>query len=247
MIPKTIHYIWLGGNPLPEIAKKCMASWEKFCPDYEIKKWDESNLDIDKFKFVRQAYDAKKWAYASDALRFDILNTCGGIYLDIDVEFIKPLDESFLKNKAFFAFEKVDSIAPGLIFGAEKGVKEVEELLDIYKNLSFLDENGKPILKTVCIISTNYFKEMGLKTDNTIQDINGVAFYPTDYFCPKSLSDGKIRLTTNTYSIHHYLASWVPLRKRVKAKILQFIKRIVGEKNVEKIKIRMGKKKNDNS
>ncbi|NCB48034.1 MAG: glycosyl transferase [Clostridia bacterium] len=247
MIPKIIHYIWIGGKPLPEIAVKCIKSWKKFLPNFEIKRWDESNLDIDKFKFVRQAYDTKKWAYASDVLRFDILNIYGGLYLDIDVEFIKPLDESFLKNKAFFAFEKEDSIAPGLIFGAEKGVKEIEDLLNIYKNLSFLDEEGKPILKTVCIISTDYFKQIGLRTDNSLQIIDDIAFYPTEYFCPKSLSDGKIRLTKKTFSIHHYLASWLPFRKKIKGKILQFIKRIVGEKNVEKIKLKMRKNKDDNS
>lgn len=239
MIPKTIHYIWLGKNPLPEIARKCMASWEKFCPDYEIKRWDESNLDLDKFKFVRQAYDAKKWAYASDALRFDILNTYGGIYLDIDVEFIKPLDESFLKNKAFFAFEKEDSIAPGLIFGAEKGVREVEDLLDTYKNLSFLDENVKPILKTVCIISTDYFKQMGLKCDNTKQEINGVAFYPTEYFCPYNVITGKTKIVEDTVAIHHYFASWYSPWQKFKSKtkkVLNLITFGAFGKMLEKIK-----------
>lgn len=218
MIPKTIHYIWLGGKPLPPIAEKCIASWQKFCPDFEIKRWDETNLDLDKYKFARQAYDAKKYAYASDVLRFDIINTYGGLYLDIDVELLKPLDEKFFSHKAFFAFELKDSLNPGLIFGAEKNNEAIKDLLNIYENLPFLDEKGNPILKTICIISTDYFVSKGLKTDNSYQEIDGIAFYPTEYFCPYDVITGKTKKTKNTYAIHHYLASWYSPWQKFKSK-----------------------------
>ena len=129
-IPKIIHYIWLGGNPLPKIAEKCLKSWKKFCPDYQIIKWDETNLNLDINTYCRQAYDEKKYAFASDVLRFDILKNNGGIYLDIDVELLKPID-SFLHHSCFMGFEQEGSIAPGLIMGCEKNHKDIINLLNI--------------------------------------------------------------------------------------------------------------------
>ena len=149
MIPKKIHYIWLGGNPLPEEYKKYIEGWQKYCPDYEIKRWDETNLDIDLFNYCRQAYDNKKWAFASDVFRYYVLYKEGGIYLDTDVELLKPLD-SFLKEKLFLGFEKKEFVAPGLILGAEKGNEIIKELLDDYENRSFLNEDGTLNLKTIC-------------------------------------------------------------------------------------------------
>ena len=105
MIPKVIHYIWLGGKPLPKITEKCIESWKKYCPDYEIKRWDETNLDIDKYKFAKDAYEAKKFAFASDVFRTDILYKEGGIYLDVDVELVKPIDDLILDVDCVMGFE----------------------------------------------------------------------------------------------------------------------------------------------
>ena len=100
MIPKTTHYMWFGGNPLPESTKKYIESWKKFCPDYEIKQWDETNFDVHSCKYVEEAYNAKKWAFVSDYARFNALYQDGGIYLDTAVEMIKPLDD-FLSEDGF--------------------------------------------------------------------------------------------------------------------------------------------------
>ena len=110
MIPKIIHYIWLGGKPLPKIAEKCIASWKKYCPDYEIKRWDETNLNISQYQYAQDAYDAKKYAFASDVMRFDVLYKYGGVYVDIDVEILKPIDD-LLDTSSFTGFEKNEPIS----------------------------------------------------------------------------------------------------------------------------------------
>ena len=238
-IPKVIHYIWLGGKPLPKIAKKCIKSWKKYCPDYEIKRWDESNVDLDSYKYIRDAYDAKKYAFASDCLRFDILNREGGIYLDIDVELIRPIDE-FLNNKMFMCFENDKYVAPGLIIGTTKNNECLEKILDIYKTSKF-DCSDLTKMVTVCAIATNTLKEYGLIEENKTQELSCGTIYSSEYFCPKSMSDGKTTITDNTYSIHHYLGSWSTPWIRFKNKCIQLVKRIIGKKNVERIKRKMKK------
>ena len=151
MIPKVIHYIWLGGKELPPIAKKCIASWQKFCPDYEIKRWDETNLDLDKYKFVKDSLEAKKYAFASDVLRTDILYKHGGIYFDIDVELLKPIDD-LLTHECFMGFESSNLVAPGLIMGSVKGNKDFAEILNTYKKLEFDKDHLMDI--TVCEVFT---------------------------------------------------------------------------------------------
>ena len=120
MIPKVIHYCWFGGNELPELAMKCIDSWKKFCPDYEIKQWNEKNYDLDSSRYIKEAYKNKKWAFVSDYARLDIIYNNGGIYLDTDVELIGKLDE-FLDEKCFLAAEREEYVNTGLGFGAEKG------------------------------------------------------------------------------------------------------------------------------
>lgn len=235
MIPKVIHYIWLGGNPLPKIAEKCIKSWKKYCPDYEIKRWDESNVDIDCCTYCRQAYDAKKFAFASDILRFKILEQEGGIYLDIDVELLKPLDD-LLDNKLICGFENETYIAPGLILGAEPGEKLIQELIKEYEDKSFRITPGMKNQETICAIFTRKLGNLGFAINNTTQAIEGIKIYSSEYFCPKSMSDGKIYKTADTYSIHHYASTWVPKRIIFKNKCLQLIKRLMGKKLVDKIK-----------
>lgn len=224
-IPKIIHYIWLGGNPLPKIAEECIESWKKYCPDYEIKRWDESNLNIDCCEYCRQAYDAKKYAFASDVARFDVLYKEGGIYLDIDVKLLKPLDE-FLVNECFMGFEHKEALAPGLIMGCAKGNSVVAELFDSYKNDKFVLENGELNLKTICIRTTDYLVDKGLQLDNTRQNVGGVEVYPTEYFCPLSPITNKKEITDNTYAIHLYYSSWYSKKAKLKKftkKTLNFI------------------------
>lgn len=244
MIPKKIHYIWLGGKPFPKLVTKCINSWRKFCPDYEIIRWDESNINLDCCSYCRKAYDAKKFAFASDALRFHILKEHGGIYLDIDVELIKNLN-NLLNSPAFCGFENEKYVAPGLIFGSEQNGKVVDDMIKYYSTLEFEDYKDDRNLLTICAIVTEYLKEKGLQFSGQIETLEDIVVYPKDYFCPKSMSDGKIRKTSNTYAIHHYLSSWATKRSKLKTKFIQLIKRIIGEKNVQKLKDIKEKKNKD--
>lgn len=246
MIPKKIHYIWLGQKKEPKILKKCKASWKKFCPDFEIIRWDESNLNIECCEYCKNAYDAKKFAFASDVLRFDILHKEGGIYLDIDVELIKPIDD-LLKHKIVCGFENDAYIAPGLILGCEKGNDLIKKLFDEYLDRDFYTTPGMKNQVTICGIFTDKLKEIGFKIDNTFQKIDGIAIYPSEFFCPKSMSDGKINITQNTYSIHHYASTWVPKRLVLKNKMLQFFKRILGKRLVDKLREKKKSKKSKDS
>ena len=242
MIPKKIHYIWLGGNEEPEILKKCKESWKKYCPDYEIIKWDESNLDLDCCDYCRQAYDAKKFAFASDVVRFDILYKEGGIYLDVDVELLKPLD-NLLTHKCFMGFEHSEALAPGLIMGAEKECKTVQDLFESYKKDKFIMEDGSYNLNTICIRTTDYLVEKGLKLDNSKQQIDGVDIYPTEYFCPINPITNKKKITDKTYSVHLYYASWF----NKKAKIKKIIKRVLNFLTNGKFGVWLYNKKKENS
>lgn len=242
MIPKKIHYIWLGGKPLPDMVLKCMESWKKHCPDYEIIRWDESNLDLDINKYCRQAYDAGKYAFASDVLRYYVIKEQGGIYLDVDVELLKPLDE-LLNNTAFMGFEQGDvlAVAPGLIIGAEKNNQAISELLELYSKDVFIRDDGRINYETVCTKTTNYLKnKYGLKIENKIQNLKQIVIYSTEYFCPINPCSKELEfLTENTYSKHLYLASWVPKAtfwSKCKNSIKKLIKKIIGKRNYEKLK-----------
>lgn len=188
MIPKKIHYIWLGGNPLPKIVEKCIKSWKRFCPDYEIIRWDESNLDLNECEYVRDAYNEKKWAFASDYFRFKILQNEGGIYLDVDVLLLKGLD-ALLDAPCFVGFEKNEydlTINPGLIMGAEKNNKFICDMVERYKIDKFEKIGNK--YETICIKSTNLLVEKyGLKIKDECQDLKDVKVYSAEYFCPMDL------------------------------------------------------------
>lgn len=243
MIPKIIHYIWVGGNPLPKIVEKCINSWKKYCPDYEIKRWDETNLNLNEYQFAKDAYDARKYAFASDVFRFDILYKEGGIYLDTDVELRKPLDE-FLSLNAFSGFESEKSVAPGLICGMEKGNTICLKMLEYYKTHTYTESMQNK--ETVCTIFTRLLKEDGLKLNNTLQALDDITIYPTDYFCPISFETKECNITDNTYTIHHFAASWVDppsLFQKLVINVKKIIKKIIGKKNVQKIRERRKKRK----
>lgn len=206
MVPKVIHYIWLGGKELPKIAEKCIKSWQKYCPDYEIKRWDESNLDLDKYQFVRDALANKKYAFASDVLRTEILYTYGGIYFDIDVELLKPIDSILENVDCVMGFETSNLLNPGLFIATKKENEDLKNILAIYKDLKF-DVNNL-INLTVCEVFTKYYEQKGLERKNKTQQIENTKFYSSEYFSPIDVITNKKRVTKNTYSIHWYNASW---------------------------------------
>jgi hypothetical protein len=209
MIPKKIHYCWFGRGQMPELALKCIESWKKYLPEYEIKEWNEDNFDLDLYPYVREAYDNRKFAFVTDVVRLYALYHEGGVYMDTDVEVLKPLDP-FLNHTAFSGFENATQVPTG-IMASEKGGVWAKENLDYYNGRHFLKEDGSIDIETNVIIITDYMLKCGLKQNNTYQDFPGlITFYPNDYFCPKSYVDGKIYKTDNTVTIHHFAGSWLP-------------------------------------
>lgn len=208
MIPKIIHYCWFGGNPLPELAEKCIASWKKYCPDYEIKRWDESNFDVNCCDYVREAYEAKMWAFVSDYARFKILYENGGVYFDTDVELIKPIDD-IVEKGAFMGIEQSDriNVATGLGLAANIGLPLLEEILDSYHRSHFeKGENGS--YETVVTRVTEIILKHGSIYIDKITDIAEITIYPPEYFCPLNYYTGEMKITDNSRSIHHYMATW---------------------------------------
>lgn len=230
MIPKIIHYCWFGNGELPEKDKKCIESWKKYCPDYEIKEWNESNYNIHKNKYMEQAYESKKWGFVSDYARLDIIYEHGGVYLDTDVEIIRNIDE-LLENHAFMGFEGGNFVAPGLGFGAEKESKIIGDIMHaIYDDKVFIKANGEIDLIPSPQMNTEYLVSCGLKQNNSIQEIEDLMVYPKEYFCPMDYDTGEINITEHTYSIHHYHASWKSKTERKCTEIARKLANIFGDK-----------------
>ena len=206
MIPKKIHYCWFGGNPLPELAKKCIESWKRFCPDYDIIEWNETNFDVNFNDYVKEAYQAKKWAFVSDVARLYALVNYGGVYMDTDVEVIKPLDE-FLNLEAFSGFESKEAIPTG-IMAAEKDQKMFVELLREYDAAHFMKADGTLDITTNVVRITNACLKYGLILNNKKQTVNGFTLFPNEFFCPKDLVTKRLNLTKNSTTIHHFNGSW---------------------------------------
>lgn len=207
-IPKIIHYCWFGGAPIPEKDKACIESWRKFCPDYEIIEWNESNYDIAKNRYMKEAYDVKKWGFVPDYARLDIVYTHGGIYLDTDVEIIRNMDP-LLEDEAFMGFEDGKFVALGLGFGAAKGNQHIKTMRDVYEGVSFINPDGSFNTLPSPHYTTEYLLEKGLKQNDAFQQIEGISIYPKAYFCPRDYYTGAMNLTENSYTIHHYNASWL--------------------------------------
>jgi Mannosyltransferase OCH1 and related enzymes len=206
-IPKRIHCFWFSGDPKPEEYQKCKNSWKKYCPDYNIYEWNMDNYDYKKNNFMKKAIDSKKWAFASDFARLDILYKCGGIYLDMDVEIIKPLDD-LLNSNAFFTFDTNMDIDLGT-FASQPENTLVKDLMKIYENINFSSDLN--IMNWFC--QPRYIrpvlKKYGVKLDGTLQIINNMIFFPRSYLAPKDSIIYELNaLSQNTYAIHHYNAGW---------------------------------------
>ena len=234
MIPKVIHYCWFGHSKLPSDTKRYIETWKKYCPDYEIKEWNESNFDIDCCKFVRQAYDNKAWAFVSDYARLKIVYDNGGIYLDTDVELLKNLD--FLLDNSFFAcVSQIECLcATGLGYGAEAGNPVVRKMMEVYESMEFDLKKKEQI---ACpYINDSVIKSFGYKLCDEMIKVNGMTILPPRYMDPLSPGDSKNLLCEDTISIHHYSASWTSTPNRLKRKIFD----AVGQERINKIKKILG-------
>lgn len=226
-IPKIIHYCWFGRASLPPSAIKCIESWKVYFPDYEIKRWDEDNFNINCCKYVEEAYKEKKWAFVSDYARFWILYNYGGIYFDTDVEVIRNMDD-IIDHGAFMGCEKnikvytskkarndygVENrlnINTGLGIAAYKRMDIYKRIMDSYEDAELIDNQG--VMLTVVQRITTMLLECGYDPDKLMrhecQVVEGITIYPEDFFCPKNYYTGVIELTDNTRTIHHYTATW---------------------------------------
>lgn len=207
LIPRKIHYCWFGKKELPEEYQRYIESWRKFCPDYEIIRWDETNYDIHKNLYVHQAYENGQWAFVTDYARVDILYQEGGLYFDTDVELIKSFD-SLLTWRMFCGFESNEYVAWGLGFGSVKKEPLLKNVLEIYDNISFINNDNSFNTTTCPIIQSNILKKYGFEMNGQFQEKDNIAIYPKEYFAPISYIRGFGEVTDKTYSIHHYSASW---------------------------------------
>lgn len=219
MIPKVIHYCWFGGKPIPDEYKKYMASWKQLCPDFEIIEWNEKNFDVSENEYCHEAYKSKKWAFVSDYARLKILYEQGGVYLDTDVELLKPLFPMISKGIGFLGFQNEEEVNTGLGFAAPPHNSCVKEMMNLYRERHFLKEKGKFDLSPCPVANTVALKQCGLKTGRKfcreIQYLDGLDVYPITYFNPINPDNMRLVISQETVSIHHYAASWTGKKRRM--------------------------------
>ena len=221
MIPKIIHYCWFGGKPLPKDAQKCIASWKKYCPEYEIKRWDESNFDINCHPFVKAAYEAKAWAFVSDYARLKVVYENGGIYLDTDVELLKNLGE-LLKNPCYVGVQYNGYLcATGLGFGAVRFSPVVHAMMKKYDSITF---NAQKKSEFACpYLNNDVICNLGYKKSDGVVYLESVTIYPPRYFDPYPSGSCESFMSSETISIHHYSATWTSGKQRMKRKLVNFV------------------------
>ncbi len=226
MIPKKIHYCWFGRGEKPKLAKKCIKSWKKCCPDYEIIEWNEENFNISAYPYAKYCYDNKKWAFLSDFVRLVVVYEHGGIYFDTDVETVKSFD-ALLEHSAFFGFENSEHVASGLGFGAVPKHSSIKAMMDEYFALEPDSEGSFPIIGCP-ILNTKALVSLGMKQNGEYQMIDDIAVLPIDYMNPYDDPTGRLNKTENTYSIHWYSKSWLSKKAIFRSKLTKPFHRIFG-------------------
>ena len=225
MIPKIIHYCWFGRGEKPELAKKCIASWRRFCPDFEIREWNEDNCDYLAMPFMAEAYAAKKYAFVSDVMRLIVLEQYGGVYFDTDVEVLRDISP-LLNDEGFIGFENAQHVNSGQVVAAEAHRPVIQAMIEEYKKLHFSGADGSVTPVGCPRLNTDVMERFGLVRNGQEQLVAGIHVYPADYFNPLDSITGKLTKTDNTYSIHWYSMSWLPKHKRMRARVGRIIRRL---------------------
>lgn len=225
MIPKIIHYCWFGRGEMPELATKCIDSWHKYMPDYEYKLWNEDNFDVNAIPYTKEAYEARKYAFVTDYVRLWALYTEGGIYMDTDVEILKPLDD-LLHLSGFTGYEGSKTRPPvtGLM-ASMAGGDWVKEQIESYQDSHFIKEDGTYDLVTNTLRISAIMRNNGFVQDGKYCVYKDMHVFPTEYFCPRQTT-GEVLITENTYCDHHFMGTW---DDKSESGILQ---KIVGQKNM---------------
>lgn len=238
-IPRIVHYCWFGHGDKSKKILKCMRSWQKHLGGYTFIEWNEDNFDVTANRYVKEAYEAKKYAFVSDYARLHALYHYGGLYLDTDVEVLRPMDD-FLGHEAFSGFEDGTFLQSGTM-GAAKGHPWIAELLQNYENRSFLLEDGSCDTTTNTAVITAICQKHGLVLDGSFQSLpNGVTFYPRDYFSPYDYINGGNYRTSNSYTIHHFAKSWLPAHVRLRGDVKRAVSRVVGPNMIARMRKLLG-------
>lgn len=238
MIPKIIHYCWFGDKPLPRSARRCIASWRKYLPEYEIREWNEQNFDVNSIPYTREAYERRKYAFVSDYARFSVLYEHGGLYFDTDVRVICPMDDVIARG-AFMGIEQdgeAVGVNPGLGLGAEPKMELYRAVLDHYAGLRFVDDRGVQTEGTVVKHTTDVLRCFGFKKENREQQIAGICIYPNDWFNPLDDATGRLTVTDNTHSIHLYSKTWVDNYGPLRIWLTRRLHRIFGVDSLQRLK-----------
>lgn len=232
MIPKKIHYCWFGRGEKPKLANKCIYSWKKYCPDYEIIEWNEDNFDVNLNGYTKWCYENKKYAFLSDYVRLLVVYQYGGLYFDTDVELLRNPD-FLLDNQAFFGFEtdgledlnlKKAKLNSGLSFGSVANGLALQTMLKEYEPL--LDGNHGVVMCPK--LNTQALEKLGLKTDGSYQEFSWGTVYPKEYFNPYESTTGRLNKTTNTVSVHWYMGSCLSKKQKLRSMISKPLHRILG-------------------
>ena len=227
-IPCTIHYSWFGRKEKTRFMKKCIATWYKCFPDYEIKEWNEDNFNLDEHCFAKEAYEAGKYAFVSDYVRVYVMYYFGGIYFDTDIEVKQNFVEKLNGAKFVIAFERQNSLMTGF-FAAEKQNPAVKEILDYYDNNHFINKDGTMKLTPNPIIFAKETAKFGLKFNGEYQEIGDkMRIFPNEVFGGYNVYDMIYTITENTVLVHHYTASWRTVREEIPVKLKKFILKLFG-------------------
>lgn len=227
MIPKIIHYCWFGRGEKPKLAKRCIASWKKYCPDYEIIEWNEDNFNIAAYPYAAYCYRQRKWAFLSDFVRLVVVEAHGGLYFDTDVELVRKPD-FLLEHEAFFGFENETNVNTGHGFGAMAHAPSVITMLHTYLSLQPTNDGNFPIMGCP-VLNTAALVELGLQCSGKRQTVAGAEIYPAEYFNPYESSTGRLRRTKETVSIHWYSMSWLSRGQILRSKFTRPFHRLFGD------------------
>ena len=254
MIPKIIHFCWLSNDEYPKTIKKCISTWKAKLPEYEFILWDTSKFDVNSTLWTKQAYEAKKYAFVADYIRFYAIYNYGGIYLDMDVEVLKKFDD--LHNLPYFIGTQFDQLIEAAVIGSEKKSDWVLDCLNYYNNRAFIKENGELdllILPSIMELQIKQTRKMTLLNSKNIDNISKLILnkdefflFPSDYFSPKNHQTRKVLISNNTYTIHHYDSAWLPFLSKIRLKFIRLIgvsntEKIIGLLDLRKVKARLKK------